>query len=417
MNSDELVGRKGLRIYGEMGTDDAVKAAMAMKKHAVLSTGWDIEPATPDKQDMEVAEFVKWNFEKMDGCLDTNLQEILSSLTFGFSLSELIWRKLESGPYTSKIGLKAIKTRLPHGFVFVVDGHDNLLPDGIEQFGKRLPVDKFILNSYQSDFSNYYGISDLRSAYRAYWLKQNTWTWMGMFLDRYSVPLAEGIVPSHAGLPDGTVDDVRAALSNLQAATTFVHSEDIKLQFPTSGISAQGSSVFERTISLCDLAIARSLLLPNLLGLSAQGDTGSFGQAKKHFDVFILLIEKLQRDLSESVMGEQVIRRLVDLNYRVEEYPKFLFLPFTESDKSGLLTMWLSALAGQAVKSTVEDEAHIRRITEFPELTEEDIKAREAEAEAEAEAMPVTEPVVTESKSIPDEKLLKMIDELIGVGV
>jgi len=121
MNSDELVGRKGLRIYGEMGTDDAVKAAMAMKKHAVLSTGWDIEPATPDKQDMEVAEFVRWNFEKMDGSLDTNLQEILSSLTFGFSLSELIWRKLELGPYISKIGLKAIKTRLPHGFVFVVD--------------------------------------------------------------------------------------------------------------------------------------------------------------------------------------------------------------------------------------------------------------------------------------------------------
>lgn len=428
VNPDELIGRKGIRVYGEMCTDDAVKAALAMKKHAVLSTGWDIEPATQEKHDVEVADFVKWNFTKMEGSLDTNLQECLSALTYGFSLAELTWRKLEAGPYTGKVGLKAIKSRLPHGFVFVVDGHDNLLPDGIEQYGKRLPVDKFVAFSYQNDHQNHYGISDLRPAYRPYWLKQNTWTWMGMFLDRYSVPLAEGIVPSHAGIPDGTVDDVRAALENLQAATTFVHSEDIKLAFPTSGISAQGSSVFERTISLCDLAIARSLLLPNLLGLSAQGDTGSFGQAKKHFDVFILLIEKLQRDLAEGVMGEQVIRRLVDLNYHVEEYPKFVFLPFTETDKAQLLSLWFQAIAAGAATNRPEDEAHIRMVTEFPEVSIEDLQAAAEQAaqaavtQGQGEQNPIIVPTEEEEGSeeneeepeLSDEELDALIDEVLG---
>jgi hypothetical protein len=653
------------------------------------------------------------------------------SLAYGFSVSELLYRQLDSGPYNGKLGLKSIKSRLPHGFLFVTDGHDNLLPDGIEQWGKRLPTEKFALMSYMGEHQNQYGTSDLRAAYRAWWLKTNAWTWLGMFLDRYcysddteilteqgwrnisepkvgdkvatlspdtgemeyrsvtdtfadhyrgkmlhqggryidllvtpnhrmwvstetnlrdrpdyrfrfieakdlprsvaykrdaiwhgveqeyftlpaltvkyqtsnhlgltkgvrtldypertmpmddwlrffgvwlaegcayetpggskrvligqkngpdadriaswisaaglhaqdsldkhgmrtftikdrqlfeyllqfgkagdkfvpielkqisqrqlrilldalwlgdgsdqgyctkserladdvqeiilkcgwagvkkrnttcpdgsplyavsrnearigasfcnrpddrrswmdysgmiycvtvpphhlvyvrrngkacwsgnSVPLAEGIVPSSGMVPEGTVDDVRTSLENLQAATSYVHPDFITLQFPTSGISAQGSSVFERTFALCDMAIARSLLLPNLLGLSAQGDTGSYGQAKKHFDVFILIIEKLQRDLAETVMGEQVIRRLVDLNYQVEDYPKFVFLPFTESDKANLLTLWLQAIAAGGVTSTPEDEAHIRLITEFPEKSAEDIEAAKVE--------------------------------------
>ena len=414
-NSDDLVGKKGLKIYGEMQNDDAVKAALTLKKHSVLSTGWDIEPATTDSLDIETAEFMKYNFVKMDGSLDDNLLAIMSALGFGFSLSELIFRQFDTGTFSDKIGLKAIKTRLPYEFGFLTDPYDNLLEEGITQGTSRYPTSKFVLYSFNSEFGNLYGTSDLRAAYAPYWMKKNVWNWWAMFLDRYGIPLAEGTYPRNSGLSDQAVSDLQTSLDRLQAATSITHPDDIKLQFPTSSISAQGSQVFEKALQASELAIARALLLPNLLGMSAQGDTGSFGQAKKHFDIFILIVEKLQRELSENVVGEQIIRRVIDLNYKVEQYPKFVFLPFTETNKSELLTLWLTAVEKAAVKLRPEDEAHIRMMTEFPEIPLEDLQADEDQAAATTGAP--GEPVAFSGighdvRSLSDEEMLAMVDQV-----
>ncbi len=735
-NPDELVGRRGLGTYSKMLTDDSVRAAMTLKKHAVLSTGWDVEPASDSAQDVEVAEFCTDSFERMEGTLDDDLIEVLSSLDFGFSVTEMTFSPIATGRFVSKIGLKALKTRLPYDFVFVVDGHDNLLADGIEQFGVRLPTWKFALHSANKQFDNHYGTSDLRAAYRCYsddtrvltrggwkffqdvrttdelasldpatgrmeyrqpttvfhywhkgemfhqggrfvdllvtpnhrmwaakghrkpyrfefaeakdlpkivrykrdadwvgeerdwfdlpavtirqrlanghgedygtcetvrpakqirmddwlrffgiwlaegwttktrqsvvglcqnegpkartiagwiaacgfhagerttpeglvrfeitnkqlydylvqfgkshdkflprellalsrrqltilyeammlgdgsrhgyatvsdrladdvmelilkiggapskrkevtttrfapdgaaiwiihrnmrnvgatvcnehqdqrsfvdyigdvwcvdlpphhlvyverngkscwsgnsfWFKDNVLKWWAMFLDRYGVPLAEGIVPRASGLSDTAVTDLRVALDNLQASTSIVHPEDVKLSFPTVG-TAQGAQIFVAALESADKAIARALLMPNLLGVSEQGKTGSYSQARKQFDVFILIVEKLQRELSETVMGEQIIKRLVDLNYHVEEYPNFVFLPFTETNKAELLGIWFQAVAAGVVKSRPEDEVHLRMQTEFPEVPLADLQAEAEAGKVQQEAM------------------------------
>ena len=414
-NPDDLVGKKGLKIYGEMQNDDAVKAALTLKKHSVLSTGWDIEPVNADALNVETAEFIKYNFVKMQGSLDDNLLEIMSALSFGFSLSELCFQQFDSGTYAGKIGLKAIKTRLPYEFGFLTDPYDNLLEDGITQGSSRYPTSKFVLYSFNSEFGNLYGTSDLRAAYAPYWMKKNVWNWWAMFLDRYGIPLAEGTYPRNSGLSDQAVSDLQTTLDRLQAATSITHPDDIKLAFPTSSISAQGSQVFEKALQAAELAIARALLLPNLLGMSAQPDTGSFSHAKKHFEVFILVVEKLQRELSENVVGEQIIRRVIDLNYKVEQYPKFIFLPFTETSKSDLLSLWFEAIKEGAVKSRPEDEAHIRMMTEFPEIPLEDLQAGENQSAAKTGAP--GEPAAfsgrgQDSRSMSDEEMLAMVDEL-----
>ena len=189
-NPDELVGRRGLSIYSKMLTDDQVKAALTLKKHAVLSTGWDVTPPSDGAQDSEVTDYCRAVFEQMEGSLDDVLLGTLSALAFGFSIGEICYRPITAGPFGGKIGLRTIKTRLPHDFVFIVDQHDNLLEDGIEQFGRRLPIDKFVIFSYEGEFSNWYGTSDLRAAYRSWWMKDFTLKMWGMFLDRYGVPLA-----------------------------------------------------------------------------------------------------------------------------------------------------------------------------------------------------------------------------------
>ncbi|MCI0407557.1 MAG: DUF935 family protein [Acidobacteria bacterium] len=384
-NPDDLVGARGLRIYAQMQADDQVKAALTLKKQAVLSTGWDLEPASDAPEDAEVAEFCQAAFDQMEGTLDDDLYEVMSALAYGYSVSELVYRPMDRGDFAGKIGLKAIKTRMPHDFYFNVDRHDNLLPDGIEQFGRRLPADKFVVYSYGKEFDNWYGTSDLRAAYRPWWHKDNILKYQAIFLERYSIPFAEGIVQPGATVDDAAIQDLRTVLENLQASTSLVHPNDITLAFPAVA-SAQGAQIFVAAIRESDLQIARAILLPNLLGVSAQGDTGSFSQARKHFDVFILIVEKIQRELSEHVMGEQIIRRLVDLNYDVEDYPLFTFLPFTETDKSQLLSLWYQAIAAGAVNTRPEDEVHVRSITEFPDVDLETLQAEHDAREAQAQA-------------------------------
>lgn len=421
LNPDELVGRKGLRIYRQMLADDQVKAALSLKKHAILSTGWDIQPASDSAQDVEVAEFVTHCFTKMDGSLDDDMMEILSGLETGFSITELVGCPLISGKFKGKIGLRALKTRKPDEFAFLVDPHDNLLESGIEQFGKKLPSWKFVIFSHQKQYDNWYGTSDLRAAYRSWWLKDFTMKAWGIFLDRYSVPLALGTYPAGSGVIDGQVSAFRSALENLQVATTMTMPSDFKVDFPAVG--AQGSSIFAVAIDRQDAAIARAILVPNMLGVSPQGDVGGYSQARKQFDVFILVVEKLQRDLSETVIGEQIVRRLVDLNYRVEEYPKFLFLPFTETDKSQLMGLFFQAVAAGGVTPRPEDEAHIRMVTEFPEVALEELKAVAEQAaqgdrgeEAALSQIPGLVDTEEELKKdeLSDEELDVLIDEVLA---
>ena len=309
-----------------------------------------------------------------------------------------------------------------------MDAHDNLLENGIEQFGRKMPTWKFVLYSAGKEFDNHYGTSDLRAAYTPWWIKDFARKAQSIFLDRYSVPLALGTYPAGNAALSDQVAAFRSALEHLQVATTMTMPADFKVDFPAVG--AQGSQIFITAIDRRDAAIARAVLVPNLLGVSPQGDVGSYSQARKQFDVFILVIEKLQRDLAETVMGEQVIRRVVDLNYRVEEYPKFAFLPFTESDKSQLLGLWYQAIAAGGVTNRPEDEVHIRSITEFPEIPLEDLQAEAEAAKAaqsvpppvSAEAAPSGVPAVEEKEQtidedeseLSDEELDSLIDEVLG---
>ena len=50
-NPDELVTKKGLTIYRKMSFDEQVKASLAAKVHAVLSSGYEIQaPELPEEE-------------------------------------------------------------------------------------------------------------------------------------------------------------------------------------------------------------------------------------------------------------------------------------------------------------------------------------------------------------------------------
>lgn len=367
-NPDDLIARKGIRIYDLMRRDDQVRAALTIKKYATLSTGWRIDPAGNGPDDQQAADCAHDILEGTEGALEDDLYQILSALDYGFSVTEMVFKIIETGPWAGKIGLKSLKTRAPHNIDFKTDEFGNLL--AVQQDSKDLkPVEKFAIFSYNQEFSNWYGTSDLRAAYAPWWIKENAQRWLATYLERYAVPFPVAKVP--LGLPASDKADLEKVLNNIQAATSMIIPGVVDLNFPE--VPKEGAEQLGKAIEALNIAIARAILLPNLLGLAPQKQTGSYARAVKDFDLFMYVVDHLRLQLAENVITEQVIKPLTRWNWNTEiEPPKFRFNAFSHEQQTELLRLWLDAIKVQAVGSQPEDEAYIREITGFPEREEEE---------------------------------------------
>jgi SPP1 gp7 family putative phage head morphogenesis protein len=375
-NPGWLVSRKGIRIIDEMRRDDQIKASMSFKKGSVLSTEWSITSPEGQSDDWEVTKYVDETLKNLDETFEKAMWAMLSALEYGYSVTEKVW-----GPdATGKITLKALKTRRPHEFDFETDPYGNIKPDGvIQQQPKgpmRLPVEKFVLYAYDEEFQNPYGTTDLQAAYRHWWAKDNALKWLTILLERLGIPPIFGMYDPMRYTPQ-QIDDLKNVMQNIQAATFGVlprpssatKEATSAIEFWAPELAKQATDVFIPALEFYDRAVARALLMPGHLGLTNEEQAGSFAKAKVAFDVFMLIVEKIRKDLTELVVNDQIIRPLVDLNYTVDQYPAFRLAPIENDVRADLLATWKTLVDGSIVSVQDEDEVHIRAMLEFPELT------------------------------------------------
>lgn len=369
-NPDALAIKKGgLKIYFEMRLDDQAKAALHLKKSAIVHPGWTIEC-----EDETLSEFVEHVFEKMEGTVEETIRSILSAYEYGFSLHEKVYRYLEDGPFRGKIGLQALKQKSPTRLLFQTDDYGNLLPNGILQRQRNgqlmsLPSEKFVRFTYQKEFDNFYGQSDLRAAYRFWFLKVNFFRYWGMYLERFGMPIAIGSSKTATLNPTDQLK-FQAIVKNLQAGMSAVLPHDLEIEFKEAARTDRGT--FEQAINACDVRIARAILMPTLLGLSAGNDVGSLARSKTEKQTFDIVLggDSL---LVQDVINEQIIRPLIVMNYgQVEKLPRFEFRPMDEEDRKDYVKAWADAVSKKAVSRTVETEKRVREFLSFPEMSPEE---------------------------------------------
>ena len=372
-NPDDLVGKKGLTIYRKMAVDEQVKAAIYTKIFAVLSSGWEIQaPKLPEEeQEMadEVKEFVQWNFEEMEGHFDSKLQEMLTALVYGYAVGEKVFYLIDYGKFNGKIGIRDLKFRRPESIDFDIDEHGNLLDDGVVQSNRKLPKSKFVIYSYRKQFANIYGQSDLREAYRAWWLKDTHLKYMSIGLERYGEPVAN---ISHEGsITAAQRTALENFLKNVQGRSGLIHDAKITLAFLSPTFRAD---VFITAINLYDTHLRIAILMPGLMGMAAEQQVGSLARSGTEFNVFLWIINQLRLDI-ETCVNEQVIKPFVDLNYEVTggQYPKFKFREVDEEREAQIYEMWLAGLNTQALKKFPEDEAKMRGMLGLAEKTDEEL--------------------------------------------
>lgn len=371
-NPSVLLSRRGFRVLDEMRRDDQIKAALSFKKHAVLGPGWEVVSPPDEREDWAPTMFVRDQLTDLPGQLATCLLRVLTALDYGYSVTEIVYSDIREGVWRGHVGLGALKTRKPHEFGFVTDEYGNLMPDGIQQNTPgglaHYPVEKFVLYQHDMEWSNFYGRSDMESAYRAWWTKTQTYKWLAMFLERLGVPPI--FLLYDPNVYQGTqIDDLKTVVKTLQASTagTLPRPNKEALDFWVPEVTAQVQRVFLPSFDMFNKDIARALLMPGLLGLTPDQQQGSFARSRVHFDAFMMIVDYLRREVEETIVNEQIVRRLVDLNFSVDRYPIWRLLPLNEQQVEKLLNAWNEAVTTGVVKTTADDERHVRNLLEFPQ--------------------------------------------------
>ncbi len=400
-NPDALVKKKGgLKIYETMRQDDCIKAVLFFKKNSLVSPGYRIELASEDPLDVEVAQFVEYCFT--EGCrkdLKSYLMDTLTAWEFGFSIQEIIWEYFEGGDFPGKVGIKELKSRPPHSFEFHLDefGNVDILKQNSANGTKDLPLEKFIVYSNNPEFGNPYGTSDLRACYRSWWSKENIIKFWNIFLERFGMPLAIG---KYSKTSDKTEKaNLKKIVSNLQSKTGVTIPDDMVIELLEA--TRAGAAGYDTALNRHDGSMARALLVPDLLGVSNETDRGSRSLGETQFKGFIMALKRVGDDLEEE-FTEQLIVRLVDMNYKVKKYPKLKFNPLTEEDKREIFKVWLELIKNSVVNRQAGDENYIRKALKMPELTEEAQAAEAEEIESTKEAAAQAKAAMAERLNNPD---------------
>jgi len=324
-----LYSDDGLTIeqYREMlEREPQLKAAIALKIYARLSTGWAIEPASDDPQDIEIADFVRDQFEQMSGTVDGVLRRALMAMAFKLSVQEIVYRYIEDGQWSGMYGWSAIKPKNGETFTVKTDDYGNVLH--LEQkighgSAKKLDASYFVVWAWDHD-GDFRGKSDLRAAYRWYKAKDLIARFWNVFLERYAMPLP---VAKHApGASEGDKKAIVAALANAATNKAVAIPKDWEVEFVEA--TREGGD-YQGAIDYCDRMMARCCVVPQLM--LDEGKSGSYSLGKSHGESFAWVLDSLGKEIEENIVGEQLIRRLVDWNYTAERYPAFKFKPFTDA--------------------------------------------------------------------------------------
>jgi len=361
---DDLINRKGWKIYRDMRHDDQVKATLAFKKILVHGRAWEIKPAEADNAEAEkIAKFVKMNLERIN--FKRVAREALSALDFGFSLGEIIW-EVQEVDGNKMLLIKGIKHRDPEHIKIHADKHGNIMKFVQESsYGERIELSfpKVWHYAHQSEFQNHYGVSDLRAAYRNWWAKKFLINFWNVFLERLGSPMT--LMKYPLGASDELKRLLKGILSGLSAKSEILVPEGVEVELVEA--TRAGNATYAEALQYHDTAISRALLVVALLGLGGDGvSRGADSQSRLQLRVLFKMADELGKDLIET-FSEQVIKPLVDMNFEHKDlYPTFLWQDYGEFEGIEVADTIRLLHAAGIVDMDQEDVNYARSILGLP---------------------------------------------------
>lgn len=338
----QLQGRRGIQVFKEMRDNDPTVGAMLFAIEMLIrQVEWRVEPGEENPSGVAKAEFVDSNFEDMSATWDDTMSDILSMLTFGFSLLEEVYKvrkgetddptttsKFDDGRVSwAKLPIRAQETI--ERWIFNPETND--LAGAVQvarpDFRPReLPMTKMLLFRPMANKANPEGRSMLRNAYRPWFFKKRIEEIEGIGVERDLAGLPTALVPPRLLAAGASAED-KALLSQIEQVLRNVRRDEKEgLIFPLAR-DAEGQLTYEfkllttggrrqfdtvKIIDRYDRRIASTMLADFIL-LGQEGRTGSFALAESKTALFAVAIGAFLDSIAE-VFNRFAIPRLMKLN-------------------------------------------------------------------------------------------------------
>jgi SPP1 gp7 family putative phage head morphogenesis protein len=367
-NQDDLWNKTGsFSIYEEMSNDDQISVCLRLKKDLILGEGGYFIPGDSEQDDI-INHLNKAFFEQYSGEFDSDLEEILTSYEFGFSITEKIFKYMSDG----MLGIKGLRTRHPDSFRLHQDIKGNVIKyEQITTIGNIDVNPKSIIHFINDPrFQNPYGNSDLRTAYAAWFTKRQVIKYYAIFLEKSASPIPVGRFDKNA--PAQAIDDIFNSLKRFQTKTALVIPKEIEVQFLES---TNKGEAYAKALHYFNMVIGRSLFVPDLVGFTgSETGGGSLSLGKEQMSLFFKHILRRRKSL-EIVINKELVQPIINYNYGfIEKPPVFKFKPLNDLEAVELAKVWLEAVKSRVYQATNEEVNHFRKLVKFPEQSIEEME-------------------------------------------
>jgi len=361
-NPDDLFQKRNdYYYYDEMLKDDQVSVCASIKRDLVVGTGWSVISEEDDEQHQIIQEDIERALsEDTELPFDDQLEEIISAYNYGFSVSEKVFKYRPDGALT----LKYIKTRHPSTWLLHTDRQGNVVKYQQQGVMGNFDINPKSLIHYVNNpgWGNPYGLSDLRAAYTAWFVKTQIIRYYGIFIEKAASPTPVAKYDKNA--PQSAVNDIHDAIKKLQVKTALTIPKDIEIDFLQTNDKGEA---FTKGINIFNMFIGRSLLIPDLLGF--QGDEtsgGSYALGKDQMDILFKHVER-RRSTLESMINKHIVWPIVVANHGfVPNYPKFKLNSISDEKAVELAKLWIEAMKGKLYKPTEQEINRLRELVGFP---------------------------------------------------
>jgi hypothetical protein len=342
----DLKGKRAIQKYREMRDNNAiVGAVMYAVEQTLRDVCIEVEPADKSDAAKKEAEFLESVLDDMEHSLDDHIAEALSSLTYGFSFFETVYKKRvgnsdnprKNSKYTDgRIGIRKLAIRAPWTIEkFEVDKETSNVTGVYQQstWGKGsnfIPTSKAVYYRTTSLNNDPSGRSVLRNAYVSYTYLNKIQAYEAIAIERELHGIPVGRMPSEYLASDAGSDQQTLKASFVRALRDMKNNDQGFVLLPSDVymdsdgkptntrlvdvelMTANGS----RSIDIDPVVrryqhdIARSLMAEFLM-LGSQG--GSYALSKTKTDLFLRSLESYINAIVDT-LNKQLVEALWDIN-------------------------------------------------------------------------------------------------------
>lgn len=318
--------------------EPAIKSAFMSKLLSVMSLDLQVDPASDAPRDKAIASFVEDSLRRCQG----GSAEIIWSILFGAllegnGLAEKVFGKVDRGKYRGRPTIQKIKAKDSHDYQIEIDEFNNPTTVISRRTADEFPMSDFTFWSHMPGFSNPIGMSDLRAVYRAGWMLDTVWKLRAIGLERFTLPIFLSKYPN--GRTD-IRDSINEAVKKAKALGYLTVPEGAAVE--AIEMASKSGTDFDAAIKAlqeeCFIGI-QGATLQAMAGAVPDG-SGKSSVHKSTTELFVWYLSVA----AATVVNDQIIPDIVDLNYADAEYPTAWFGGINDSDLKAALDIDLGLL-------------------------------------------------------------------------